>query len=163
MSVRLIGAVDPGPKCGVAILELAPGAGVVIRVRVVEAFTLLLCDLYHSLRPRLEAMTPTPMLWVVEGVSTMRRTQGNTYAARRVGYNVGYVVASMNALVGWCEALTPNEWRAKLGLGRSCKKQAAWSFVQNLVTDFDKATNEHERDAVCIALAGQGFLVDRVS
>lgn len=154
MSIRLIGAVDPGPKCGLAILELPAGTAM---PRVVEAFTLPLWHLYHDLRPRLQAMTPNPVMWVVEGVSTMHRTQGNTHAARQVGYNVGYVVASMNALVGWCEPLTPNEWRVKLGLHRTCKKKVAWSFVRALVADFDKATNEHERDAVCIALAGQGF------
>jgi len=174
LSGRYIAGLDPGDRTGLALLELPAGNGE--RPRLVETRTLRLMNLHTDLRAWMldhitaafmkhERDDPTPAeawpdLFVVEGTGYTARVAGQQQAASSAGYNLGYTVAVLNALECRHEVLTPNEWRRKLGLNGTVKKQHAWAWCAKLVDDFDLATNEHQRDAVCIALAGAGFVID---
>ncbi len=148
-----IGAIDPGPHCGCAIVEFNGTA----TPRVVNAWSLDLEEVYSALCDDIYGYS-LPRHWIVESVGILSRAKRSHRGLVGAGYNHGHVVASLNAALADTYDLTPNEWRTKLGLRNNVSKQGAWSWVERLVDGFDLAKNEHERDAICLALAGRDLI-----
>jgi Holliday junction resolvasome RuvABC endonuclease subunit len=158
--MSLMIGVDPGAKCGIAVVREAPNKVpecLWTATVGIDKLSVALPTLLDSWR--LDFTVPFCVETASFHAHRGSSQRSATICARNAGFIHGYLVG---AGVDRIEIVTVAQTRKALGLSGNCSKKELHAFLENpSVVCGERGSNEHTRDAIAIALAGHSRIRQR--